>query len=134
MLSMKNIRSGKYLASLLGKPFARGTNDCMTMFLGWHDYVYGTDLLKTIYNKYNDTRSAAVFWQRNFPGVRQQLHTMGFKQTLDTPRDLDLAINETSLFPSAYILYDNEWYGIDEGSYAGVFDLEDADITIWRKR
>jgi len=56
------MKVGLWLAEKQQQAYVRGKNDCCTLFMEYHDYMHGTDTLKSIYNKY--TNKTVIYTQR----------------------------------------------------------------------
>ena len=97
---------GLWLASKQWQPWERGKNDCCTLFMEYHDHMFGTKTVKSIYGKYNDLRSAIRF-RKEMPKVSEWFPEHGYHQVLQ-PQTGDVVMVEQAYFPSAYIIVQAE--------------------------
>ena len=63
---MRDIETIAFVEAEKGKPFKWGSNDCNIFILKYLDTVWGRDLLKECYGKY-DSKESAVEFQQNYP-------------------------------------------------------------------
>jgi hypothetical protein len=135
MNTQQTIKHAVYISRATGKDFRWGTNDCMTFLFGWYDYVFGTNHLPSIREKYFDVRTAVKFWH-NYPmSVNQWMYLRGFTEVQDDSLlEGDLRIEDRSAFPSAYIYHNGAWWTVSEGDETRAYTNEAVlnTTTHWR--
>tara|TARA_Y100000004_G_C8843642_1_gene381608 strand:- start:105 stop:527 length:423 start_codon:yes stop_codon:yes gene_type:complete len=123
-----------------GVTFEWGHNDCNTLVVEMHDYMYGTSDMSKLRGRYWDLRSAVQF-------VRQQLDhetwlkSVGYTQITDdlTPEPGDVIMGYDRVFWCGHIYYNNRVYSIDQdGPFRQVKltdfpPLNNATMQLWRK-
>ena len=133
MLNKDQMKLGLWLAGKQQQPWSRGTNDCCTLFMEYHDYMFGTDTLKSIYGKYNSLRGA-IRLRKKFPTVNEWFPTHGYHK-VDTPQTGDVVMVRQRFFPSSYIICQNTAWGIsDEHQRMTRHVIEEprVEYSIWR--
>lgn len=124
---------GLWLASKQWQPWERGKNDCCTLFMEYHDHMFGTKTVESIYGKYNDLKSAIRF-RKDMPKVSEWFPLHGYKQVSDTQTG-DIVMVEQRFFPSAYIICMAQAWGIsDEHQRMTKHIIEEprVEYSIWR--
>ena len=122
-----------WIAQKHGSAWQMGRNDCMTCLFEYLDHLNNSDRLSEIKNKYNSKHSAVRFWRNMRTTTGQQMHLMGYAKTVDTPREMDIAITET-IYPGAYYRHNDYWHGIEEDGYFGAFRRLPQEAVVWRRR
>ncbi len=131
MFNKKYITYASWLAQKHGSPWRLGTNDCMTLLFECTDLVWGTDRHRTVFEKYNDVRSAVKFWRNMKTTTSQQMHLMGFR-TVEKAQEMDIGIS-CGAYPNAVFRHNGYWHGIQEGGVFGAFPMGlDEPVDIWR--
>ena len=129
------LKHSVYISRATGKTFRWGRNDCMTFLFGWYDYVFDTDHLPSIQEKYWDVRSAIKFWHDYPMSSRQWLFLRGFREIHDDSiQEGDLRIEDRSAFPSAYIFHNGAWWTVVESDQTRAYTNEAVvnKTTHWR--
>lgn len=114
MNNADQLKLGLWLATKKRQPWARGTNDCCTLFMEYHDHMFGTDTLSSIYGKYIDLRSA-IKLRKEFPTTEVWFPEHGYTQ-VEQPQTGDVVMVEQRWFPSSYIVCQNTVWGLTDDS------------------
>ena len=123
---------GLWLAQKRHRPFEWGRNDCNTLVLEMHDFLYDTNTLAHVYEQYRN-RSGAIRFAKRFTSAPDQLQSLGYKQGI-RPTTGDVLLQDSKLYYTAWIVFGNSAYSISEESNTLVeVKLEALDkYTIWR--
>jgi len=124
---------GLWLASKQWQPWERGKNDCCTLLLEYHDYLFGTELLPNVYGKYNDLRSA-IRLRKEFPTVNEWFPEKGYHQVMQ-PQTGDIVMVEQRWFPSTYIICMAQAWGLTDDSKRmtkHIIHKPEFEYSIWR--
>ena len=133
MDAQSQMKVGLWLASKQWQPWARGTNDCCTLFMEYHDHMFGTDTVSSIYGKYNDLRSA-IRLRKEFPTVDKWFPEHGYHQVLQ-PQTGDVVMVEQRWFPSSYIICMAQAWGLTDDSKRmtkHIIEKPNVEYSIWR--
>ncbi len=127
------LKVGMWLAMKQWQPWERGKNDCCTLFMEYHDHMFGTDTLSSLYGKYTDLKSA-IKTRKLFPSVHDWFPEHGYKQVSDTQTG-DIVMVEQRWFPSCYIICMNQAWGLTDDSKRmtkHIIEKPDVEYSIWR--
>ena len=108
------MKLGIWLANKKLQPWARGINDCCTLFMEYHDHMFGTDTVSSIYGKYNNLRSA-IKLRKEFPTTDVWFPEHGYTQ-VEQPQTGDIVMVEQRWFPSSYIVCQTTAWGLEDNS------------------
>jgi hypothetical protein len=134
MHSKDQNKVGIWLASKQWQPWERGKNDCCTLAMEYHDHMFGTDTLSSIYGKYNDLKSAIKF-RKKMPKVNEWFPEHGYYQ-VEKPQTGDIVIvHNNKFFPSAYIICMNKAWGIMDDAKKMTrhnIKIPNVEYSVWR--
>ena len=138
MNTQQKLISARYIADHLNQEHAWGTIDCCTVFLGWHDRVWGTDKQRDVVDNYNSRRGAIEFYKRMKLSWRQWLHINKYEQLVPLQRvtEGDIAVLDHRLFPTVYIYHNGAFWTMSEDRDFISIDKDSMrkhdNVTIWR--
>ena len=133
MNAANQMKLGLWLATKQQQPWKRGINDCCTLFMEYHDHMFGTDTLKSIYGKYSNLKGA-IRHCRTMPTVDEWFPAHGYHK-VDAPDTGDIVMVQQRFFPSAYIIcMAQAWSISDEYKRMTKHILEEprVEYSIWR--
>ena len=133
MNSASQMKLGLWLGSKQQQPWERGKNDCCTLFMEYHDHMFGTNTLDALYGKYNNLRGA-IRLARKFLTVDEWFPQHGYTR-VDKPHTGDIVMVRQRYFPSSYIICMGQAWGISDESKRmtrHVIEEPRVEYSIWR--
>lgn len=127
------MKLGLWLATKQWQPWERGKNDCCTLFMEYHDHMFGTNTVSSIYGKYNNLRGA-IKLRKEFPTTRQWFPDHGYVE-VDNTQTGDVVIIEQRWFPSSYIICMAQAWGLTDDSKRmtkHIIKEPETEYSIWR--
>jgi len=117
------------------KPFSWGVNDCHTLVLKYLDEVWGKDVHKEVFKKYN-TKKEAVSYRKEYPESLSDgiIKAGATKIPPKMARMGDLLIVDHKLFQLAHICLGSQIVSVFEGSCTTIFKIVDFTLFDWALR
>ena len=130
--------SAKYISDQSNQEHKWGIKDCCTVFLEYHDAVWGTDKASAVKEKYFSKRSAIEFYKSWKLTWRQWLFMNNYEQVDGYPREGDIAFFHQRLFPTVYIYHNGVFWTMSEDDDFTAFDstvvVNHENVTVWRHK
>lgn len=138
MNTQQKLIGATYIAKHLNLKYERGQTDCLTVFLGYHDALWGTNKLAEIKGKYSDRKSAIQFYRNMKLSWRQWLFINGYKKSEEKFTEGDIAVLDNGLYPTVYIYHNGAFWTMSEdrnfiGVDANVLSQHE-NVTVWRHK
>ena len=138
MNTQQKLTGARYIADHLTRNHAWGTMDCCTMFLGYHDAVWGKEKSKDVVGKYADKGSAMRFYKRMKLTWRQWLFMNGYEKHEGKLAEGDIAVLDHKLFPTVYIYHNGTFWTMSEDRDMLSVDSKamksHENVTVWRHK
>lgn len=123
---------GLWLATKRHLPFEWGKNDCNTLILEMHDFLYKTEYLKEIYAQYRN-RSGAIRFAKRYTSAPEQLESIGYRRAIKAVTG-DVLVQNQGLYYTGWIVFGDEAYSMSETEEGLTVVKINAlsNYTIWR--
>lgn len=130
--------SAKYIAEHTARDHVWGETDCCTVFLNYHDAIWGTDKAKDVVGKYKGRRGAINFYKNMKLTWRQWLFMNNYEEKTGKLAEGDIAVLDHVLFPTVYIYHNGVFWTMSEdrdfvGVDATVLKKHD-NVSVWRHK
>ena len=132
---MRDIETIAFVEAEKGKPFKWGINDCNTFVLSYLDTVWGRDLLKECYGKY-DSKESAVEFQQNYPLMISDaiVETGAIKIPPSLAKTGDLLVIDFKLFQLCNLCLGTNGASVEEDKQTDIFRIKEFSAFDWALR
>lgn len=127
-----------YIGQLVNKTHDWGNVDCCTVFLQYHDALWGTEKAKEVIGRYKDRKGAMNFYKNMKLTWRQWLFVNKYEKVDGALEEGDVAVLDHKLFPTVYIYHNGAFWVMSEEQNLSAFDAQllrdHAQVSVWRHK
>ena len=132
---MKDLETIAFVEAERLQPFKWGKNDCNTFVLKYLDKVWGRDLLKEAYGKYDNKQDAVIF-QSEYPNMISDaiIETGAVKIPPGLAKMGDILVVDFKLFELCHLCLGSKVASVPEDGMTQVSRIEDFVVFDWALR
>ena len=138
MKAQQKLISARYIADHLHITHQWGINDCCTVFLKYHDAVWGANKADAVVDKYRGRRGAIEFYKNMKLSWRQWLFMNNYEEHTGKLAEGDIAVLDNKLFPTVYIYHNGAFWTMSEDrNFIGVDSVtmkSHENVSVWRHK
>ena len=132
---MKDLETINYVESEKGNSFQWGSNDCNIFILKYLDTVWGRDLLKEAYKKYNDKESAVEFQGEYTHTISKAIIKTGATRIPPSfARMGDILVIDFGIYELCHLCLGNSFASVPEDGKTEITRLDDLKAFDWALR